>query len=146
MLEYIIRYIYIVPSLIKRNMIVRIPYPISLICIVKGQYRILYFYGHFFISVLKTMCDENNSPALICCNIGRDRTGIVAALVQVCLGRSRDEIAEGFAETAVSTYSQCNTSLMSKSLLQTFQEVVVSLNKYYFFIRFHDIWHSGILS
>ena len=53
-------------------------------------------------SALKLMLDEANVPTLVCCSFGKDRTGIITALVLHCLGRSTDYICQDYAKSAVS--------------------------------------------
>ena len=53
---------------------------------------------------LRLLSEPDNLPALISCAHGKDRTGIVVALVQSLLGRSTDYIAEEYAMSEVSNY------------------------------------------
>ncbi|XP_064612227.1 uncharacterized protein LOC135476212 [Liolophura sinensis] len=50
-------------------------------------------------AALKLLSDSENIPALINCAHGKDRTGIVTALVMHCLGKSREEIAEEYSRS-----------------------------------------------
>ncbi|XP_038054686.1 uncharacterized protein LOC119726906 [Patiria miniata] len=47
--------------------------------------------------VLKTICNPENLPAILCCTHGKDRTGIVTALVLSILGKSNEYIAEEYS-------------------------------------------------
>ncbi|XP_072044182.1 uncharacterized protein [Amphiura filiformis] len=46
---------------------------------------------------LRLLSEPENLPALISCAHGKDRTGIVVALVQLLLGKSTDYVAEEYA-------------------------------------------------
>lgn len=58
----------------------------------------------FIISALKLLCDKENLPALLNCAHGKDRTGIVSALVLACIGKSHDYIAQEYALSSVSCF------------------------------------------
>ncbi|CAL1534330.1 unnamed protein product [Lymnaea stagnalis] len=63
-----------------------------------GQYvDIVEFSQSSICSALKLLSDPNNLPALINCAHGKDRTGIVSALVLTCLGMPKDYVAEEYA-------------------------------------------------
>ncbi|XP_041349741.1 uncharacterized protein LOC121369011 [Gigantopelta aegis] len=51
-------------------------------------------------AALKLMTNPDNLPALLNCAIGKDRTGIVSALVLHCLGQSKEFIAKDYAKSA----------------------------------------------
>ena len=55
-----------------------------------------------FFSALKILSDERNLPAMINCAHGKDRTGIVSAMVLGVLGKTNTEIAENYALSQVS--------------------------------------------
>ncbi|CAG5118761.1 unnamed protein product [Candidula unifasciata] len=48
-------------------------------------------------AALKLISDADNLPALINCAYGKDRTGIISALVLSCLGMPKDEVAKEYA-------------------------------------------------
>ena len=54
-----------------------------------------------FVSALKLLSDPENIPAMLNCAHGKDRTGVVCALVLGCLGRSKEYIAEEYAKSEV---------------------------------------------
>ena len=54
-----------------------------------------------FVAALKLLTDPRNTPAMLNCAHGKDRTGIVAALVLACLGKSKEYIAEEYAKSEV---------------------------------------------
>ena len=56
-----------------------------------------------YFPVLKLLCDPDNAGSLICCSHGKDRTGIVTALVLSVCGRSREEICEDYVKSQVGT-------------------------------------------
>ena len=58
----------------------------------------------FLPTALKLLCDSSNLPALLNCAHGKDRTGIVSALVLSCLGKSPEYIAAEYALSAVSLH------------------------------------------
>jgi hypothetical protein len=49
--------------------------------------------------VMEALSQPSNYPVVVCCSLGKDRTGIVAMLVLSILGASDDAIAEDFART-----------------------------------------------
>ncbi|XP_022098529.1 uncharacterized protein LOC110983526 isoform X2 [Acanthaster planci] len=51
------------------------------------------------ILVLHTLTDPENLPALICCAHGKDRTGLVTAMVLTLLGKSDEYIAQDYARS-----------------------------------------------
>lgn len=53
------------------------------------------------LAALKLLSAKNNLPALINCAHGKDRTGIVSALVLSCLGKTAEYIAEEYALSSV---------------------------------------------
>ena len=55
---------------------------------------------HFF-AALTLLCDPANTPALVNCAHGKDRTGVVCALLQGCLGASPQQIMEDYAQSEV---------------------------------------------
>ncbi len=59
------------------------------------------------ISALKILSDPNNLPAVLNCAHGKDRTGIVAALVLGCLGKPKEFIALEYAKSEVGTPYDC---------------------------------------
>ncbi|XP_046337860.2 uncharacterized protein LOC124119412 [Haliotis rufescens] len=65
-----------------------------------GQYKDMVDLSQRSIcAALKLMCDEANFPILINCAHGKDRTGIVSALILSCNGKSKQEIAEEYAKS-----------------------------------------------
>ena len=54
------------------------------------------------VSVLRCMSEPHNVPGLVCCAIGKDRTGIVSALVMSLCGADKDAIACDYNESEVS--------------------------------------------
>ena len=50
---------------------------------------------------LKLLCDPDNVPAMLNCAHGKDRTGIVSALVLVCFGKSKEFISLDYARSEV---------------------------------------------
>ena len=47
------------------------------------------------------LCNADNLPAVVVCNYGKDRTGLVAALIKSMLGESRLNIIEDFVMSEV---------------------------------------------
>ncbi|XP_022085791.1 uncharacterized protein LOC110976642 [Acanthaster planci] len=47
--------------------------------------------------ILKTLSDPENLPAMVCCAHGKDRTGVVIALVLSVLGKSDEYIAVDYS-------------------------------------------------
>jgi len=52
-------------------------------------------------TALKLLSEPTNLPAMINCAIGKDRTGVVSALVLGCLGKSKEYIATDYARSEV---------------------------------------------
>ncbi|XP_067892479.1 tyrosine-protein phosphatase-like [Heterodontus francisci] len=50
-------------------------------------------------TIFKLLSDPKNVPALIHCTAGKDRTGIVSALIQTCVGLPRDKIFADYEAT-----------------------------------------------
>ncbi|XP_071789790.1 uncharacterized protein [Asterias amurensis] len=63
-----------------------------------GQYiDMLEFGGKQLCFVLRTVSNPDNLPALVSCAHGKDRTGIVTAMILSILGKSDEYIAEEYA-------------------------------------------------
>ncbi|CAH1246215.1 Hypp7683 [Branchiostoma lanceolatum] len=52
-------------------------------------------------AALKILSDPQNQPALVSCKYGKDRTAIIAALVQGILGRKKADIIEDYHKSEV---------------------------------------------
>lgn len=50
---------------------------------------------------MKVLTDPANVPAMLNCAHGKDRTGIVSALILGCLGRSKEDIVADYAKSEV---------------------------------------------
>jgi len=50
-------------------------------------------------AVIRTVAEHCNEPQLFHCTVGKDRTGVVAALIQLLLGVSEDLVVEDYALT-----------------------------------------------
>ena len=57
--------------------------------------------------VLRTLSNPENLPALVSCAHGKDRTGIVTAMILSILGKSDEYIAEEYAMSEVSSSCIC---------------------------------------
>jgi protein-tyrosine phosphatase len=53
-----------------------------------------------FVRVFEEMANVDNYPLVFNCFLGKDRTGVVAALVLSCLGVARSSIVEDYSLTA----------------------------------------------
>jgi protein tyrosine/serine phosphatase len=53
-----------------------------------------------FVQVVAEMTNPDNYPLVFNCFLGKDRTGVVAALVLSCLGVTRSSVVEDYALTA----------------------------------------------
>lgn len=51
------------------------------------------------IAVLRALLDQDTAPVLVHCASGKDRTGVVVALVQTLLGASPDEVTADFVRS-----------------------------------------------
>ena len=65
------------------------------------------------IAALQMLCAQRNVPCVVCCQIGKDRTGVIVALVMGVLDFTKDAIAEEYARSEVSREVQnyCNVLL-----------------------------------
>ena len=52
-------------------------------------------------SALTLLCSEDNVPALIVCNLGKDRTGIVSAIIEALCQVPEETIAHDYSLSAV---------------------------------------------
>jgi protein-tyrosine phosphatase len=57
--------------------------------------------GAQFVSVLRIIADDANHPLVFQCAVGKDRTGLVAAVLLQILGVGDDAITADYARTAV---------------------------------------------
>ena len=68
-----------------------------------SQYvEILEFTKRAVVDILRVVTEEENVPVLIHCAHGKDRTGLIVALILSCLGVDDDIIAEDYAKSEVS--------------------------------------------
>lgn len=68
---------------------------------IAGQYKDIVTYSHASIcSALKLLTEKENVPAMLNCAHGKDRTGIVTALVLYIVGNSKEEILKDYAKSA----------------------------------------------
>ncbi len=66
----------------------------------KNQYRAIAFERASQVGeVIRLISDEDNLPALVHCAGGKDRTGLIVALVQLLAGVSRDAVLEDYLAT-----------------------------------------------
>jgi len=78
-------------------------------------FLITFFYSLLVISLfvaLKLLCDPENVPAMVNCRAGKDRTGIVIALVLWCIGWSKDDIVADYAQSQVCWFFTWLTTLV----------------------------------
>ena len=59
---------------------------------------------YFYFVALKLLTVPSIVPAVICCAIGKDGTGVLSALIQGCLGVPREEIVDGYHQSEVDLY------------------------------------------
>jgi len=52
-------------------------------------------------SALQLMSQPENLPCIVCCHAGKDRTGIISALVLAVCGYDKDKIADDYALSEV---------------------------------------------
>ena len=63
---------------------------------------------------MKLLSDPDNVPAMLNCAHGKDRTGLVTALVLICFGKSKEFIALDYAKSEVSYLHQTWGDYMTK--------------------------------
>ena len=72
-----------------------------------AQYvRILEFTKSAVVDILRVVSESDNVPVLIHCAHGKDRTGLVIAVILSCLGVDDDTIADDYAKSEVSSIIQ----------------------------------------
>ena len=62
----------------------------------------------FTVSALKILSNPDNLPAMLNCAHGKDRTGLVSALVLACLGKSKEYIAADYSRSQVCKNDKVN--------------------------------------
>ena len=58
----------------------------------------------YVVSALKLLSEPENVPAMINCAHGKDRTGIVSAIVMSLLGKPREAIIADYARSTVNNF------------------------------------------
>ena len=56
---------------------------------------------HVIASVLRHMLQPTNRPTVICCSLGKDRTGLLTAIILSCLDVADDDIVQDYALSKV---------------------------------------------
>ncbi len=56
---------------------------------------------NFDVLVLQLLLLPSNSPAVLMCTEGKDRTGLISALIQAVCGVDREMIVKDFAQSEV---------------------------------------------
>lgn len=65
-----------------------------------GEYLYMLEHGHAtFVGALESLATPDHLPALFHCAVGKDRTGVLAALVLTLVGVPADEVAADYART-----------------------------------------------
>lgn len=65
-----------------------------------GEYLFMLEHGHAtFVGALEALADPDHLPALFHCAVGKDRTGILAALVLTLVGVPPEEVATDYARS-----------------------------------------------
>lgn len=113
-------------------------------CGLAGQYIDMVTYSQAAIcSALKLLTDPRNTPAMLNCAHGKDRTGVVSALILACLGKSKEYIAEEYAKSEsqlgsmkeklhddiVNKFHLCKTFTSAKA--ETMMQVLEHIEKQY---------------
>eukprot|EP00106_Octopus_bimaculoides_P023459 XP_014790901.1 PREDICTED: uncharacterized protein LOC106884177 [Octopus bimaculoides] len=66
-----------------------------------GQYKDMIEIGSTQIcAALKLLSSPDNVPALLNCTFGKDRTGVLCALILACLGKDKAYISKNYAQSA----------------------------------------------
>lgn len=90
------------------------------------QYVDMLEYGKYVIKdILQLMLSENNLPTVIHCAHGKDRTGVVVAVVLACIDVDEEDIFADYAESEV-YYMWYLTVCMQKIYLTIFALIIVS--------------------
>ena len=56
---------------------------------------------HMIRSILNLLLDEDNLPVIINCTHGKDRTGVIVAVIMACLDMSEEDIINDYTESKV---------------------------------------------
>ncbi|XP_067846159.1 uncharacterized protein [Heptranchias perlo] len=89
----------------------------------------------YLFTILKLLSEPKNVPALIHCTAGKDRTGIASALIQACVGLTRDKVledytasTEGLKEIYDKIYDYCVRKRgMTEEFLSSTKETMATL-------------------
>ena len=66
------------------------------------QYVAMLEHGKYMVrNILNLLLDKNNLPIVINCAHGKDRTGVVVAVILACLDVSEEDIASDYAQSEV---------------------------------------------
>ncbi len=76
-------------------------------------------YHKLFVSVMNRMAEEGG-PALVHCTAGKDRTGIMVALIQHLLGVSREDMREDFMRSVNSKRLLATAPLIQNAIHRDF--------------------------
>jgi protein-tyrosine phosphatase len=79
-------------------------------------YRLLvHTRGEALVAAIRELADPANVPAIVHCSAGKDRTGVVIALVLAVLGVPDDVIAADFAATSLFLNEDFRLALLTRS-------------------------------
>ncbi len=70
-----------------------------------------------FRSVIELLLDPSRTPLLIHCHAGKDRTGIICALIQMALNADRQSIIDGYMESNTSIVPYYKKFLIMRKIL-----------------------------
>ena len=65
------------------------------------QWQIIFLRNCCLFSALTLLCSEDNVPALIVCNLGKDRTGVLCAIIEALCEVPEDTIAHDYSLSKV---------------------------------------------
>ncbi len=75
-------------------------------------------------SAIRLLASESSLPAVFHCSAGKDRTGVLAAIVLGCLGVPDEVIVQDYALSAI------GTARLMQSLREQYADAVEEVNKY----------------
>ena len=86
-------------------------------------------YQHEFRHFFKLLLNAENYPALVLCNAGKDRTGVVIAIVLLALGVSRQDVIQDYMLSKIYLQPMVNRMVARIRWLSLFRADIAQLKK-----------------
>ncbi len=81
--------------------------------ITRAYRRIVGSHGQAIAETITTLADTRRLPAIICCTAGKDRTGIVAAMLLLALGFPRHSVEADYVATNAAMHAQHRQTIIA---------------------------------